>query len=74
MASSLEKFFQSKVKQMPPVEFVLLAAQRIIENSTGCICFTLLWKNFSRKLVMMETSWKDGIIITNVGVEASAEN
>jgi len=27
MASSLEKFFQSKVKQMPPVEFVLSAEQ-----------------------------------------------
>ena len=42
MASSLEKFFQSKVKQMPPVEFVLLAAQRIIENLTVSVCFILL--------------------------------
>ena len=74
MASSREKFFQSKVKQMPPVEFLLSAAQQIIENSTGGICFTLLWKNFSRELAMMEPSWKDGIIITNLGVEASAEN
>ena len=35
MASSLEKFFRSKVKQIPRVEFVLLDAQQIIENSTG---------------------------------------
>ena len=32
MTSSLEKSFRSKVKQMLPVEFVLLAAQRIIKK------------------------------------------
>ena len=32
MTSSLEKFFWSKVKQIPQVEFVLLDAQRIIKK------------------------------------------
>ena len=35
MASSLEKFFQSKVKQMPLVEFVLSAEQLIIQTQPG---------------------------------------
>ena len=35
MTSFLKKFFQSKVKQMLAVGFVLLAAQQIIKNSTG---------------------------------------